>query len=186
MSPRGILGTMILLAAAAGSWLLIRSTSEQVQSARQDSADLPGYYLKDAAILGTGDGGDLLYRIEADDIRHLPGEDRVALTAVRIRYNDGTQMAWSATAQGGSIDGQGANIQLVGEVRLRSENPEDKGQFLIETSVLDFQPRRQFASTADAVRITRPGVVLTAQGMEADLNREVLKLNANVSGRFNP
>lgn len=186
MSWRGLLGLVLMLAAAGGSWVLLQnSTAPAPQPGRQGAAQ-PGYYLSDAAILGTGADGRQLYRLEATSIQHLPAEDRVALSAVVVRYSDGSQPDWFARADEGTIVEQGNLIRLSGDVVLQDGNANQQEKLLIETGTLDFRPRDRSASTEDAVRITRPGLVMTARGMTADFDAERLQLLAEINGRFSP
>ena len=65
VSPRNITVTILLTAAALGSWYLAR------QSGGEETVELPvesiqrGFYVKSARILGTGPDGALLYEIQA-------------------------------------------------------------------------------------------------------------------------
>lgn len=186
MTPRGILGSVFLVAGAAASWFLIQTIQHGGSQDAATQSESRGYYLKDAAILGTNDEGGLLYRVEASDIRHLPVEKRVALAGVTVRYSAAGQPAWSATSSAGSIDDESAIISLSGNVLLRNDNPDEEPAYEIQTETLEFKPRDRFASTDAQVRITQPGVLLTATGMDADLENEMLVLKAEVSGQFNP
>lgn len=186
MTIRSILVGGFLVASAAASWFLIQSIDSGTSDSAAEPPESQGYYLKDAAILGTNDSGGLLYRVEAEDIRHLPLENRVALNIVTVRYSATDQPAWSATSTNGSIDDESATISLSGAVRLQNDDPQANNSYLIETETLEFNPRERFASTEAQVRITQPGVLLTAMGMDADLENEMLKLKAMVNGQFNP
>ncbi|NNF50940.1 MAG: LPS export ABC transporter periplasmic protein LptC [Gammaproteobacteria bacterium] len=176
----------MLVAAAGASWLLVKSVSGDRPDTAGATQESKGYYIKGAAILGTDEDGGLLYRVEATDIRHMPGENMVALTDVTVRYSAAGQPAWSVTSATGSIDDASSEISLEGEVRLRNESTAQEEPYLIETDTLLFSPRRRYASTSAQVRITQPGVLLTATGMEADLEKEMLQLKASVSGQFSP
>lgn len=186
MGLRGWLGILFLVASAAASWLLFKNIQQAGPDRPAGSAGAEGYYLKDAAILGTSEDGTLLYTVEAADVRHLPQERRVAMQTVKVRYSDTSQPAWSASSGSGSIEDDGARISLTGNVRLTNEDPAQKNNYVIETDALEFRPRERFASTDGPVRITQPGVVLTAVGLEADLENEIVNLKAEVSGQFRP
>ncbi len=185
MSARTGLTLVLLLLAAGGSWFLYRSSLAPGAPLPGHGQQAPGYYLLDAAILGTDDEGLRLYRIEAESIQHLPAEDRVAMQSVVVRYRDSDETSWLVRARAGSIEAGGSGILLTGDVQLRDSSAAEEG-VRIETDVLEFLPRQRFASTTAAVRITQPGVVLTARGMEADLLNERVRLKADVSGRFTP
>ncbi len=186
MSWRSLVGLALLLGAAAGSWVLLKSSSREPAVLAPAGPGEPGYYLNDATILGTDADGRQLYRLEAASIRHLPASDEVTLNAVVVRYSDGSQPDWFARANQGTIIDQGVLIRLTGEVILQDGSADPQEKLLIETNALDFRPRERRASTDAEVRLTRPGVVLTATGMDADLGEERLQLKADINGRFNP
>lgn len=186
MSWRGLLGLTLLLGAAAGSWVLLQSSLGNPPAPLSSDPSRPGYYLSDAAVLGTDADGRQLYRLEAASIRHLPATDQVTLESVVVRYSDGSQPDWFARAKRGTIVEQGALIRLAGEVVLQDGNANPAEKLLIETNTLDFRPRTRHASTEAEVKLSRPGVVLTARGMEANLAEERLQLKADINGRFNP
>lgn len=186
MNWRAFVGLALLIAAAAGSWVLLRSSAQSQGAPRLSDPAQPGYYLNDATILGTDVDGVQLYRLEAASIRHQPATDEVTLEAVVIRYSDGSQPDWFARAKQGTIIEQGTLIRLAGEVILQDGNVNPREKLLIETSELDFRPRARVASTEAEVKLTRPGVVLTARGMEANLAEERLQLKADINGRFSP
>lgn len=186
MTLRSLLGASLLVAIAAASWLLVKSieggNSDGPAIARQSQ----GYYVKDAAILGTDAGGAMLYTVEAQEIRHLPRENVVALMSVAVRYSATGQPAWLVTSSTGRIDDASADLSLEGDVRLQNDSAATDDTYLIETETLLFSPRQRFARTDAAVRITQPGVILTATGMDADLENEILSLKAAVNGQFRP
>lgn len=186
MNLRGIVALIVLLGAAASSWWLIRSTDRVRTDNRAGQQDLPGYYLKDARILGTAEDGSLLYRIEAVAIRQAPARDSVHLEGVRVSYAQPGQAGWTVSAREGNIEGRGERIDLRGAVELVNNDAPVGKELIIRTETLSFQPREQFASTAEAVNISQKGYVLTAVGMEADLNQQLLRLKSDVSGTFQP
>ena len=65
MSPRNIIVTVILAAAALGSWYLAQQNSGDDERDETIDPVHRGYYLKSARILGTGPDGKLLYEIQA-------------------------------------------------------------------------------------------------------------------------
>lgn len=186
MNPRGVLLLIVLLGAVAGSWWLSRAGDRIPPDSGTGQAEQPGYYLKDANILGTAEDGSLLYRIEADDIRQVPAEDRVHLQGVLVSYARPGESGWTVSAREGHIAGRGERIDLRGNVELISRPASGERPLIIRAETLAFEPRERLASTADRVNISQPGYVLTAVGMEADLNEERLRLNSDVSGTFKP
>ncbi len=186
MNPRSLVLLVVLFGAAAGSWWLTRSPQRSDPDSGINQEALPGYYLRDATILGTGEDGRLLYQIEAEDIRQAPSEDSVYLEQVRISYAQPGQADWTVSAREGSIAGSGERIELRGDVELTSAEQAVGNDLVIRTQTLSFQPRERIASTADAVSITQRGNELTAIGMEADLNAQLLRLKSDVSGTFRP
>jgi LPS export ABC transporter protein LptC len=185
MSARGILGFVVLLLGAAGSWYLSASLgkSEIVETSGNAMSD--GYYLKSARILGTGSDGRLLYEIEADYAEQLDGAD-IAFQNVQIRYSQGTQVNWVLNADTATVSHDQQRVILKGHVR--AVNPEGfDGQVTeIRTEYLEFEPDAYRAQTDSRVQIRIGARSLTATGMLALLQENRLELKSNVSGKFVP
>ena len=65
---------------------------------RAGGAEPLGYYARGARISGTDEQGRLMYRIFADRLDELPGEELLELTGVKVDYQPADETAWTLTA----------------------------------------------------------------------------------------
>ena len=185
MSPRNIAVTVILTAAALGSWYLAR------QNSADDSADLPlesthrGYYLKSARILGTGPDGGLLYEIQAKHAEQK-GDEEIAFTDVLINYSPASDVPWVVNADSALINQGERRVRLSGHVRAVSSEGFSGNETEIRTQYLELDPETYIAETDQRVQIRIGARSLTATGMLASLKENQLQLKSNVNGKFVP
>ena len=185
MSPRNIIITVLLTAAALGSWFLAR------QSGGDDDPDTGvnsvhrGYYLKSARILGTGADGKLLYEIQA---RHAEqqGDDEISFTDVLINYSPTSDVPWIVNADSALINQDEQLVRLRGHVRAVSSEGFSGNDTEIRTDYLELHPENYVAETNERVQIRIGARSLTATGMLASLKENQLQLKANVNGVFVP
>ena len=185
MSPRNTIVTVILTAAALGSWYLA-----QQNSGDEDIADVVdpvhrGYYLKSARILGTGPNGTLLYEIQA---RHAEqqGDQEVTFTDVLINYSPASEVPWIVNADSALINQSEPVVRLRGHVRAISNEGFSGDDTEIRTDYLELDPEKYIAETDERVQIRIGARSLTATGMLASLKEDQLQLKANVNGVFVP
>ena len=185
MSPRNIVVTVLLTAAALGSWYLAR----QVQSDETSNAGTQtvhrGYYLKSARILGTGPDGALLYEIQA---RHAEQQDdqQISFTDVLINYSPASDVPWIVNADSALINDGERRVLLRGHVRAVSSQGFSGDDTEIRTQYLELDPERYIAETGERVQIRIGTRSLTATGMLASLQENRLQLMSNVNGKFVP
>ena len=185
MNPRSIVLTVVLTAAALGSWYLAR------QNGADDGADVPlesthrGYYLKSARILGTASDGKLLYEIQAKHAEQQ-GEDEIAFTDVLINYSPASDVPWIVNADAALINQGEYLVRLSGHVRAVSSEGFSGNDTEIRTEYLELDPERYVAKTDQRVQIRIGARSLTATGMLASLRENQLELKTNVKGKFLP
>ncbi len=185
MSPRNITVTILLVAAALGSWYLARQNSGEEGPDLAVEAVHRGFYLKSARILGTGLDGALLYEIQAK-YAEQQGEDEVFLTNVLINYSPSSDVPWIVDADSALISQGERLVRLRGHVRVVSTEGFSGDETEIRTEYLELDPERYLAATDERVQI-RIGVrSLTATGMLASLKENKIELKSNVSGKFVP
>ena len=185
MSARNVLGFLLLVVAAAGSWFLTISLQppEIEQTARNTRSQ--GFYLRSARMLGTDADGDLLYEVEAEYAEQLPNEE-IEFRNVRISYSPEATVPWTLNADTAVIGRNQERVVLTGDVvAVSSEGPSGEATE-IRTSYLEFHPATYRAETDSRVQVRVGSRSLTATGMLALLQEDKLQLKSNVSGRFFP
>ena len=185
MSPRSIFVTLLLTAAALGSWYLARQHSSDDNAGAATEPVNRGYYLTSARILGTGEDGSLLYEIEATRAEQR-NDTEIAFTDVRINYSPTSEVPWSVDADSALINRDESVLKLSGHVRAVSSEGFSGNDTEIRTDYLELDPERYVAETDERVQIRIGARSLTATGMLALLKENQLKLKSNVSGKFAP
>lgn len=185
MSPRNIIVTVFLAAAALGSWYLAQQNSSDDERDETIDPVHRGYYLKSARILGTGPDGKLLYEIQA---RHAEqqGDEEISFTDVLINYSPASEVPWIVNADSALINQGEPIVRLRGHVRAISSEGFSGNDTEIRTDYLELDPEKYIAETDDRVQIRIGARSLTATGMLASLKEDQLKLKANVNGVFVP
>ena len=185
MSPRNITVTILLAAAALGSWYLARQNSADEGPESAVEAVHRGFYVKSARILGTGPDGAFLYEIQATHAAQQ-GEDEVLLTNVLINYSPGSDVPWIVDADSALVSQGERLVRLSGHVRAFSSEGISGGETEIRTEYLELDPERFLAATDERVQIRIGARSLTATGMLASLNDNQIELKSNVNGKFVP
>lgn len=185
MTPRTIIGIIILMALLVLSQLFLTSPERLPRQAGELEPPVEGYYVDDAVMDQRDVNGNSMYRLKADRIEDLPRDDRVLLTNVEIEYPGGEAGAgWDLTADHGEISLDGQQIMLRDNVRARELG--DTGLRLIRTSVLEFDVANSIASTTAEVLVELDGKRLSATGMIADLKASTVELQSTVNAHFEP
>ena len=185
MSARNVLGFLLLVVAAAGSWFLtISLRPPEVEEAARNTRT-QGFYLRSARMLGTDTDGDLLYEIEAEYAEQLPNEE-IKFRNVRISYRPEATVPWTLNADTAVIGKSQERVVLTGDVVAVSSEGLSGEATEIRTSYLELDPATYRAETDSRVQILVGSRTLTATGMLALLQEDKLQLKSNVSGRFFP
>ncbi len=185
MSPRNIAVTILLTAAALGSWYLARQNSEEEAVESSAEALHLGFYVKSARILGTGPDGALLYEIQAKHAEQI-GETEVSLTNVLINYSPASDVPWIVDADSALINQGERLVRLRGHVRAISSEGFSGDETEIRTEYLELNPESYVATTDERVQIRIGARSLTATGMLASLKENQITLKSNVNGKFVP
>lgn len=185
MSPRNIVVTALLTAAALGSWYLARQFSSDRSPDAVTQTVNRGYYLKAARIFGTGPDGHLLYEIQAAQAEQR-GDGEIAFTDVQINYSPASDVPWVVNADSAIASEAESVLKLSGHVRATSSEGFSGNDTEIRTEYLELHPERYVAETEERVQIRIGARSLTATGMLALLQDNRVRLKSNVNGKFAP
>lgn len=185
ISPKNFALFALLIAGAIGSWYLARTDKTGDTDESPYDTEYPGYYLKSARILGTGENGNLLYEIEADRAEQR-SDKRIDFTDVRIRYSPDSNIPWTVNADEATLSDDSPRVRLRGHVRAFSSRGFSDDDTEIRTQYLELDPENYLAETNERVQIRIGARSLTATGMLASLDTNQVELKSNVSGKFVP
>lgn len=172
------------VAAVASGLLLSRLEDDAPDNERRPRLGA-GYYVESAELIGTGEDGSVLYRVQTDQATEQIDDGSVALDGVRIVYTAGESVPWTLRANRGRIPPDGNMLELVDDVVAvtREGNGEPA---TIRTEYLRLEPDAYIAYTDRKVTIDYSGSRLFAVGMRAYLKEDRLQLLSNVNGKFLP
>ncbi len=185
MNWRLIAGLIALaLLALATSWLL-KSVRPAAPQQAQPPTHTPDYYFRDAIVTETDDHGRESMRMHADAIFHHPDDDSTDLENVDLLYYKKDGPPWHVLADRGHVPSGGDVVELAGNIRM-TRAPTGAGTYplKIRTNTLTVFTRKNLARTRDPVSISEGVNTFTGVGMEADLDKDRLVLEANVEGHY--
>lgn len=170
----------VLAAIAVGTWLLGRPVAPAV-TASEASAPRT-FYMRDTAILGTDQNGQVSYRIFAKTVEQ-PEQDRaLVLGDVRVEYDAREDVPWLVTALRATLN-EGETMRLH-EARLSNLPRPGAASLTIETDELELDAKTYVARTAQPVVLSRGNARIEAQGLSADLKQDRITLESG-HGRLN-
>jgi len=126
------------------------------------------------------------YRILADRLDELPGEDRLRLEGVKVEYGPADETAWAISAASAITPKDGSLLDLAGDVELRSSPADGSHPLTILTQALRFSPDTSSVESDEAVQFRVGDWQLDAVGLRTDLKGDTLELESQVHGKFAP
>lgn len=181
-----MIALVALTALAISTWLWSRQGVEDGTPQVTVNSDALGYYLRDAAILGTDVDGSALFRIQAASAEEMPGERRLLLSDVAVAYQPAAEVPWALTAARGEAFLEESYLDFSGEVELIRIPRAATGPTVIRTESLRLEPESFDVHTAGPVSLFFGGSRLDAVGLSANLKAERLALESSVHGEFDP
>jgi lipopolysaccharide export system protein LptC len=183
---RAVITMSLLLAGAAGSWLLLNRSSEKARPAIDDGARLGvGYYATDVRLSGTDGDGHVRYLVNALTVVQAPGDGDVALRQVVIDYDSADRAPWNLRADTGTIPPGGKMIRLAGNV-VAETRATSSNAVTIRTEHLEFDTDTSTAATDREVTIDYAGSSIRGMGMRAELATNQVQLLSDVNGTYVP
>ena len=173
---RNLLLLVLLSGAATGTWLMSRPPQESAPTASAVRPAPPGYYLRDAVIMGTDANGVVMYRIFAALVERTSETGDLLLTDVRVEYAAREAIAWHVTAERAAARSGGESLNLYGGVRLATHPADGSEPTVIETQELQFAPETYAAYAKLPVSVTRGAARLRSDSLSANLKSDRLDL----------
>lgn len=176
---------------ALGTYWLARSTPTFAPPAAERApSHEPDYFLRGFSVKSFGDDGRLKSEVRGAEARHYPDTDTVEIDQPRIRSYNPSGSLTVATAKRAISNGDGSQVQLVGDAVVTREpgtatgkpqpRLEIRGEFL--HAFLD----EERVTSNKPVRISRGGDVFTADNLAYDNLDRVLELRGRVRGVLQP
>jgi LPS export ABC transporter protein LptC len=168
------------------TWFLSAPARRPQTQVNAKTADLPGYFLKNAVLIDHDLAGDPSVRIEAERIDQVAHGNEVALYNVRVVYQTPNGQSWVMVGDTAHVEPGGNVIDVAGNVRLQGEAEGHEGAIVVHSDAMSYNVHDGVASTEDDVRIDYNEHTLTARGLIANLKERTVRLESRVNGRFHP
>jgi lipopolysaccharide export system protein LptC len=175
---------MVLL--AASTWWLVKNTPQSdVPVTDKPARESPDYTMTGFSITRFSPEGRVVLRIAGDTLRHFPATDQLEIEGVRIHAIAPDGRTTDATARRALANGDGSEVQLLGNARVVSqldgaEVLELQGEFL--HAFLRFERIRSHLP----VRLRHGGTETLAGGLDYDHLQQQLQLGGPVRATVQP
>lgn len=178
---------VVLAIVAAVTWVASWQREEPATPAPAAADPRPlGYYLHGARLLGTDEQGRVAYRVLAQRIDELPDEGRLRFEGVSVEYQPVDETAWAISAANASGPKDGSQLDLAGNVELRSSPTDGTEPEVITTERLRFSPDTSRVESDEPVEIRIGDWQLAGVGLSTHLKDDTLTLESQVHGTFAP
>lgn len=170
---------LVLAILAAATWIATWQREDETPPVDRAAAAEPlGYYARGARVTGTDEQGRPVYRVFAQRLDELPGEDQLQLTGVNVDYQPADAAAWTFTAATAKYARDGSQLDLKGDVEVRSSPTDGSRPLRFATESLVLSPDTSTAASDEAVEIRVGDWQLDAIGLRADLKEHTLALES--------
>lgn len=177
----GLLGLTIVLGLSVG-YFNIRPASFNGSLSISDP-NQPDFFMENNRILMLNEQGTPAYELTSDRATHQSRDDSTQLDKPSlIFYRAADEQPWLLEADNGVITQAGDRVELTDNVLLQSQDPTRSARRMT-TQALTLFPARDYAETAQSVRIEDANNVTTAVGMQVYLNDGRLELLSTVRGQ---
>jgi LPS export ABC transporter protein LptC len=178
---------LVVLAILAGAtWFATWQRQDEALPVDAAAEPVPlGYFARGARIVGTDEEGRPTYRIFAERLDEVPGEEQLELTGVDVDYQPAQEAAWSLSADTATYARDGSQIDLAGSVEIRSAPADDAKTVTINTERLMFSPDTSSAESDENVHVRVGDWQLVGARLRADLKERTLELES-VRGTLAP
>lgn len=176
---------MVLLAAA--TWWLVRNTpvpdAPRTAVAPQHE---PDYVMNDFSVQHHRPASGAHALIEGVEMRHYPDTDTVEIDQVRLRATDELGRVTQATARRALAQGDGSEVELLGDARVRREVAPGGEVVEFQGDQLKVFPDSGRVASDRPVWLKRGGMQVQAETLRYDDKRRQLELSGRVRGSLPP
>ncbi|WP_022961127.1 LPS export ABC transporter periplasmic protein LptC [Halopseudomonas pelagia] len=149
---------------------------------RISDPDQPDFFMENNRIRMLNEQGTPAYELTSLRATHQSSDDATVMEKPRLMFYRGEAAEpWLLEADHGVITENGDRVELTQNVLLQSQDPAQPSRRMT-TEALTLFPARDYAETAQSVRIEDADNVTTAVGMQVYLNDGRLELLSTVRG----
>jgi len=184
VSWRGILGGVLLLAALVSGWSAWRHRAGITTP--PDDTSSSDYILGDFEIVALDKDGKEATTLRAPSMQRNRADETMTIQTPLFLLPDDKGQHWQLRADTAWISAKGEEMRLRGNVNGDSPQDGTTPPTTFRTTSLDVFPERNVARTDDKVTMTRPGIIHSGVGFEADLKSSQYKFLSQAKTRYEP
>lgn len=184
--PHSWLWALVLTLAAALTWWLARGgdgVGDAVPVA--DTLTPPGFYIRQARLIGLDDAGLVLYRLDAEFGSQVEPSGPIELDEVTLDYTPAAEVPWRLEGRKARVPADLSEVELFDGV-VATSTGDSRPQATIRTDSLRLNPHTHIAATRDPVSVRSPEGTLSGVGLTAYLQDDRLVLESKVHGIYTP
>lgn len=174
---------ILLLCLLLSSLALLRHSHITDAMPLSRATALPQEYMKTVELTIFDAQGDIKNALSADYWAYSPDTEHSILHKPKLVVYKPNDTVWEIVAQRAKVTqpniGAIQSIALSQNVVLQSTQPKttnQEGKVTVETQSLDYQPEKQYAETAQFVKMTKPALTITGIGLRAFLDNNWVEL----------
>lgn len=177
-----IFGALAVLLAAAGYWNISpESFMDQPKVSVDESAI--DYYATNTHSIQYLPDGSMQYDMTAEKVEHLKATDVTLMTTPVLQMFRGSAFPWHVQSVRAEVSPGGDHVELIDSVRINRTDEKNRTTIITSSRMTVF-PEKQYAETAQPVRIDGLGGVTTGTGMKAYLKDSRMNLLSKVRGQY--
>ncbi len=178
-----VLGLVLLVAAVLSGW----SAWKQRDVAEPDapSSERSDYLMRDFEMIGLDDQGQESMTLLAPEMQRNPRDQTFTIDTPLFLLPDSEGHHWEMRSKTAWVSPKGDELRLSGDVKGTSPK-EAAVPSAFDTQRLNVFPRKNLATTEDAVTITHPGSILTGVGFETNTKTKQYTFKSQVKSRYEP
>ena len=183
MNWRMVLGLVLLAAALLSGWSAWKQ--RDVPEADAPSSERSDYLMRDFEMISLDDQGQESMILRAPEMQRSPKDETFQITAPLFLLPDTDGNHWEMRSKTAWVSAKGDEVRLSGQVN--GQSPQAAAvPTTFKTERLNVFPRKNLASTDDAVTITRPGSILSGVGFETNTKTKQYTFKSQVKTRYEP
>jgi lipopolysaccharide export system protein LptC len=153
----------------------------------RESRHEPDYFLKNFSVKSFGGNGRLKTEIQGAEGYHYPDTDTLEILEPRIRSYSEAGALTVATAKKAISNGDGSQVQLIGDAVVTREVPgKDQPKLEVSGEFLHIYANEEKVKSDRPVTLRRGADVFHADNMEYDNLDRVMELRGRVRGTLQP
>lgn len=157
---------------------------QQYSGGLASEKDHVDYYFVNFALMETQADGTISQQVSGQHLTHWKLQQQSTIIAPVISDGVDPQQRVHMLADTAHMNQQTQQAQLLGNVHSYQATHASKGGFDLYTDHLDYDLKNRVASTDAKVDIITPSGTIQAVGMNAKLDEDLLRFNANVHSTY--